>query len=167
MRIQATSPAPAVPRSWRTALLAAAFACAAALPCGAQTLYKWTDASGRVVYSDQPPTGNVKVEIVGAAPPPANPNAVKDMAAKDAQFAKRVAEKGEDAKKTEKARTDDEVKLNACRTLRLQLVQLGSSQYLLYKLNEKGEQVVMDDDERARQRAIAERLLREYQCPPA
>ena len=24
--------------------------------------YKWTDANGRVIYSDQPPSGNVKVE---------------------------------------------------------------------------------------------------------
>ena len=36
-------------------------------------LYKWTDANGRVVYSDQPPAGDVKVDTVAGPPPPANP----------------------------------------------------------------------------------------------
>src|SRR6187397_890157 len=42
--------------SFAVALLASAPAMAA--------LYKWTDASGRVIYSDQPPPGNVKVETI-------------------------------------------------------------------------------------------------------
>ena len=73
-------------RSARPALAAAMLGLGLALCAGgaAATLYKWTDANGRVVYSDQPPAGNVKYEIVGAAPPPANPNAVRDMAAQDA-----------------------------------------------------------------------------------
>ena len=40
--------------SVRTALLLAA-AVAISLPLGAQTLYKWIDAQGRVQYSDKPP----------------------------------------------------------------------------------------------------------------
>ncbi len=31
-------------------------------------MYKWTDANGRVIYSDQPPPGNVKVETINAPP---------------------------------------------------------------------------------------------------
>ena len=42
-------------------------------------LYKWTDASGVVVYSDQPPPGNSKFETIAGPPPPANPTAVKEM----------------------------------------------------------------------------------------
>jgi hypothetical protein len=65
---------------------------ALALVAGPATaaLYKWTDASGRVVYSDQPPTGNVKVETL-QGPPPANPSAVKDLANKELEFKQRQA----------------------------------------------------------------------------
>ena len=35
-----------------------------AAPSAVATTYKWTDAGGRVVYSDQPPAGNIKSEIV-------------------------------------------------------------------------------------------------------
>ncbi|MCC6869698.1 MAG: DUF4124 domain-containing protein, partial [Burkholderiales bacterium] len=49
-----------MPRITVSALLAAGALALAGTSAAA--LYKWTDASGRVVYSDQPPTGNVKVE---------------------------------------------------------------------------------------------------------
>ena len=52
-----------------------------------------------MIYSDQPPPGNVKVETLNAPPPPANPNAVKDLAAKDAEI-----------RKAKQARADEEAK---------------------------------------------------------
>ena len=67
-------------------------------------LYKWTDANGRVVYSDQPPTGNVKVETIQGPPPPSNPNAVKELAAKEAELKKRQMDSTEAAKKAEAQR---------------------------------------------------------------
>ena len=70
------------------------------------TLYKWTDANGRVVYSDQPPAGNVKVEIVGGAAPPDNPNAARDLANKDVEMKKAQRERAEESAKTGKARAD-------------------------------------------------------------
>ena len=74
----------------RYSMPAALFALAAALSLPAMAaLYKWTDANGRVVYSDQPPPGGVKSEVVGPAPPPANPNAVKEMASQDQEMRKR------------------------------------------------------------------------------
>ena len=91
----------------RNRLLACA-ALAALLPLAAPpavaALYKWVDANGRTVYSDQVPPG-VKAEQVGAAPPPANPNAAKDLANQDAEFRKRQMERADDAKKADKART--------------------------------------------------------------
>jgi len=65
----------------------AAVALALALPALATT-YKWVDAGGRVVYSDQPPTGGQKFEVVGNAAPPDNPNATREMANKDAELRK-------------------------------------------------------------------------------
>ena len=66
-------------------------------------LYKWTDASGRVIYSDQPPPGNVKVETINAPPPPANPNAVKDLANKEVELQKKKMVRTEDDAKANKA----------------------------------------------------------------
>jgi hypothetical protein len=58
-------------------------------------VYKWTDANGRVIYSDQPPPANVKVETLNAPPPPANPNAMKELAQKDAELRQRQQRAGE------------------------------------------------------------------------
>src|SRR5438067_10867100 len=99
------------PRSyaWLAVLLATALIPAAT---GAAALYKWTDASGRIVYSDQPPPGNVKSEILKGPPPPANPNAVKDLANKELEYKQRQLDKAEANAKAEKdtaaakARTD-------------------------------------------------------------
>ena len=69
--------------------LLACVAVAALLPVAAPSahaaLYKWADANGRTVYSDQVPPG-VKAELVGGAAPAANPDAVKEFANKAAEF---------------------------------------------------------------------------------
>src|SRR3979411_2220974 len=51
-------------------------------------LYKWVDENGRVAYGDQPPPG-VKPEKLNPVIGPADPNAVRDMASKDADLKKR------------------------------------------------------------------------------
>jgi hypothetical protein len=130
-------------------------------------LYKWVDANGRVVYSDQPPVGNFKFEVVGAAAPPSNPDAVKELAGKEAEFKKRQADRAEDAKKAEKARGDAQ-KLGAqCAQVRAHLANLKrSDQVVIYRLNEKGERVVMDDAARKVEVERLEQLIRERNCPP-
>src|SRR5512132_1850846 len=101
-------------------LLAAAGAASAAL-------YKWTDANGRVVYSDQPPpvSANVKAELLSAPPPSANPHAVKEMANKDAELKKRQLDRAEEAKKADKSRADADRKAESCTRLRGQIRLLG------------------------------------------
>ena len=64
---------------------------ALALPAAA-ALYKWNDENGRVVYGDTPPPG-VKAERVNPVVTPADPNALRDLAAKDAQMNKRQLER--------------------------------------------------------------------------
>src|SRR5258708_34484114 len=76
--------------------------CAASPAMGA--LYKWTDANGRVVYSDQPPTGDVKVETIAGPPPPANRTAVKEMANKEAQRKKQGSEAADQSETQAQAR---------------------------------------------------------------
>jgi len=121
-------------------------------------LYKWTDANGRVIYSDQPPPGNVKVETINAPPPPANPNAVKDLANKEVELQKKKLVRAEDDAKTNKARVDANLRLQECQRARGQQIALGQSdQIVFYTTNPQGERVAMDDAAR-----LAERQRLDY-----
>jgi hypothetical protein len=157
------------PCRWSVARLAAAAGLAAVLaaPGASAALYKWVDANGRTVYSDQPPMGNVKSEVVGAAAPAANPDAVKEMANRDAEFKKRQADRVEDAKKSEKARADAQKLAAFCAQARAQSLGLRRTDVSMYRLNEKGERVMMDDAARAAEADRLDHMLRERKCPPA
>jgi hypothetical protein len=134
----------------------------AAAPASA-ALYKWVDATGRVVYSDQPPPPGTKGEVVTTtAAPPSNPDAVKDMANRDLEQKKRLAQKEQDEKAAEKARADAMKKREACQTLRgnLRVIQSGDP---LYRIDATGKRVDMDNAAKALERERIESLLRE-QC---
>jgi Skp family chaperone for outer membrane proteins len=150
----------------RTLLLLAACLLGAALASSAAAaLYKWTDAQGRTVYSDQPPSTSVKSEQLRAPPPPANPNAAKELAQREADYRKRQTENAEAAAKSEKEREDGAKRAEACAQAKGQLKQLGESQLAIYRYNEKGEREVMDDDARGRERAKINTFLRDNKCP--
>ena len=136
-----------------------------AAPPADAALYKWVDANGRTVYSDQVPPG-VKAEPVGAAPPPANPNAVKDLANQDAEFRKRQLDRAEDGKKAEKARADAQKLATGCAQARAQIVNLRNGDFAMYKLNEKGERVFLDEAGRRAEIGRLEQSMRERNCPP-
>jgi len=126
------------------AAICAALAAAAA-PAGA-VLYKWVDANGRVTYSDQPPPGNVKVEQINAPPPPADPNAVKDLANKELELQKKKMLRAEDDTKANKARVDSNMRRQECQRARGQALALAQdSQIVFYTTNAKGERTAMDD----------------------
>ena len=94
-----------------------------ATPAGA-VLYKWIDANGRVIYSDQPPPGNVKVEVVRAPPPAANPNAVRDLANKEAELKKQQTQRADDQKKAAKTRAEQLQLQQDCTDARAQAAHL-------------------------------------------
>ena len=159
-------------RHWRSRLTAVTpvvvLACfvggmGAATPSFA-ALYKWTDANGRVVYSDQPPIGDFKVDTVSAPPPPANPNALKELAAKEAESKKKRLDAQESAKKSDQERADADRRLGVCRDVQSQMKQLASDQVAMLKYNDKGEAVNMDDAERRRKRLELENWYRSN-CP--
>lgn len=130
----------------------------------AAALYKWTDANGRVIYSDQPPSGNFKVEAINGPPPPANPNAAKELAGKEAELTqKRTLRAEEDAKAT-KARAEAGQKREQCAKVRGQIAMLApdqNQQVLIFRSNEKGEPVYMDDGTRRKEREQLEAWIRE------
>lgn len=145
--------------------LAIAFVCAAiALPAVA-ALYKWTDPNGRVVYSDQPPAGNVKYETVstsGAAP--ANPGAVRDMANKEVEMKRRANDAAEKDKKAEAQRVEMAKRQDMCQRAQSNIRQLSAEQVALVRQNEKGELVYVDDATRRRERVEIEAWVKQN-CP--
>lgn len=145
-------------------VLATALLLAASVAADA-ALYKWTDASGRVVYSDQPPTGNVKVETLSGPPPPANPNAVKEMVNKDAELKKLQLDRADGAKKGEREAVDARRVQENCVRVRDQIRQLGATQEVLVRINEKGERVVVDAQTRQRERENLEKWVAQN-CRP-
>lgn len=148
-----------------TKLVAIALVCAA--PAASAALYKWVDANGRVVYSDQPPMGNVKAEIVGAAAPPSNPDAVKEMASKEAELKKRQLDRADDAKKAEKTRAEAQKLAAFCQQARAQVAGLGRVDTVIFRVNEKGERIAMDEPARKAETERLEQMMRERKCPSA
>jgi K+-transporting ATPase c subunit len=127
----------------------------------AAALYKWTDAQGRIVYSDQPPQANVKTEQLRGAPPPANPNAAKELAQREADFRKRQADAEKATAKAGKESASSADHAESCAQARGQLKQLAESQLAIYRYNEKGEREVMDEDARGRERAKLNAWIRD------
>ena len=128
-------------------------------------MYKWTDANGRVIYSDQPPAGNFKVEAISAPPPPANPNAAKELASKDAELRQKKLSRAEEETKATKARVEANVKRDQCDKIRGQIAVLQSDQNLLYQANAKGGQVYMDNTARRKEREQLGTWIRDN-CSP-
>ena len=155
-------------RGRRSAVLPLAVALVLGAFCMVQpasaALYKWVDANGRVVYSDQPPTSDVKVETISGPPPPSNPNAPQDLANKQLDSKKQQTEAAANAKKAQAQRADVERRVDACKEARAEAARMAADQVLLYTINEKGEQVFMNDADRKRRREAAE-LFVKGNCP--
>ena len=152
-----------MPRATLSALALSLLAVTVA--AGAQAaLYKWTDAQGRVVYSDQPPSGNVKSEQLRGAPPPANPNAAKELAQRDAEFKKRQDDAAKADAKATKDRAASAEHAENCAQMRAELKQLTESQLAIYRYNANGEREVMDDDARAKERVKVNAWIRDNKC---
>jgi hypothetical protein len=147
-------------------LAALALAIAVASPGASAALYKWVDANGRTVYSDQPPM-NVKAEVVGAAAPSANPDAVKEMAQKEAELKKRQSDRVDDAKKSDKARAEAQKLASLCTQARAQAAGLRRADVAMYRLNDKGERVFMEESLRKAEADRLDQLVKDQKCPPA
>jgi hypothetical protein len=134
-----------------------------ALPAGAASLYKWVDANGRVVYSDQPPTApNIKAEKLNAAASPGDPSALKDLAQKDADLKKRAADRDEAYAKSGKDRVQKQKQAEDCARTASALTQLSWSQIVIYRANEKGEDIAMTEADRAKEKARLEAYQKEH-----
>ncbi len=127
-------------------------------------LYKWIDENGRTVYGDQPPPG-AKPERLNASVAPADPNAVRDMANKDAEIKKRQQQRIDDAAKVAKDQQDAKKKVDQCAQARGRIKTLRED-LAVYRYNEKGEKTFYEPADREKAIGENQKILRDLNCPP-
>ena len=139
-------------------------------------VYKWVDADGTVHYSDQPPQGDVKEQSLGiksgtsgTEAPGTEKAAAKSAAPKtyieqDAEFRKRQVEAEAKRAKEEKVLAEAKEARQNCEHARSSLQSLQSGQRVV-KYNEKGERVYIEDNEREREIANAQKGVDSW-CNP-
>jgi hypothetical protein len=124
-------------------------------------LFKWTDAQGKVNYSDQPPTVNAQT-VKGSSPAQAETasQATQALNAQDQAYQKRLKD-AEDARlKADKEAELTRIKRENCDKARNNLSTLQNTPRV-YFTNAAGQRVYMDDAARAsalvnNQKAVSE-----------
>jgi hypothetical protein len=151
----------------RLTLAALAFALAA--PAQAQ-MYKWVDSTGRVQYSDRPPAAGTKAEqvtksnvsAVGSQSPSASSKeGAKTPADLEADFRKRQVDRAEAEKKQQQAAAEQKQNKESCDAARRNLAALQSGQRMA-RYDAKGEISYMEDADRAREMARAQKQVQDY-----
>lgn len=126
-----------------------------ALPCAAE-MYKWTDAQGRVHYSDQPPPPDARKSTVKPAKPAApaaggrETAAPKTVAEQEAEFRKRRVEAAEREAAEQKAAQEEAEKKRNCEQAQGQLKALQAGGRLV-RFNAQGEREYLDDAQAAQE----------------
>ncbi len=129
-------------------------------------MYKWVDDNGRVVYGDTPPAGVKAERIKTAGTPPADPAAVRDLAAKDAEVKKRMQQRTDDEAKVDKDRADQNLRRSQCQQAVGRVKSLREDANV-YRYNEKGERVFLDTAAREEMIAQNQKIMRDLGCTPA
>ena len=141
------------------AAMAATFATAAI----AEDIYKWTDTDGNVHYGDRP-TGSDNEERLTISYKRTNSASVQKrvQGRQDAASARRdaTAAAAEEAKTAAEAAAEAEEQQKRCDTYRAQLEVMVQSRRL-YKEDENGERVYLDDTQRQEARDKTENLISE------
>ena len=130
----------------------------------AQGIYKWTDADGNVHYEDRP-SGDPSEELINVVYNRTSNSAVQGRVQNrlDSQASRNeanaVAEQEAAAAAEQAAEADDRKK--KCTSYRAKLQTMLQSNRL-YREDENGERVYLDDSQRAESRQRAEELIQEY-----
>src|SRR5262245_48934520 len=132
--------------------------------------YKWVDQDGKVRYGDVPPPG-VKAQrlkppsggYAAPAPSTAAPAGKKDekKLTPEQAFQKRQKDAQESDAKADKERQEAELKRANCSQAQDRLRSIQSGQRVA-RTNAAGEQVYLEDNEIAQERARAEKLVSEW-----
>lgn len=127
-------------------------------------IFKWTDEDGNVHFGDKP-VGGGETEKVAIQSRPTNPERVQAMVQSRAEAAAKAAE--EEAAATPPGPTPEELQAQAdaraekCDKYREQLQRFVRSRRL-YREDESGERVYLDEDEMQATREKAENRVQEF-----
>ncbi len=134
-----------------------------ALPAYAQ--WSWRDASGRVVYSDQPPPVGIKPDQVLREPKPGsslpspgasssseNKSGPKTIAEREMEFRKRQQERADGEKKQQEEQTRSAQRAQECDRMRGYLRALEDG-IRVSRTNAQGEREYLDDAQRTAETA--------------
>jgi len=117
-------------------------------------IYTWRDASGKVHYSDTPPTDANAKKIDSGVPAsndsPAANNPGRSLAEQEAAFRKRQAEAEKARAKSEQDKKDLAERQRNCQDARAQLDALESGRRI-GRINAQGEAIPLDDEMRAQE----------------
>ncbi len=131
--------------------------CLLATPIALAGSYRWVDENGQTHFGDRPPAGTASDEVSFDPPPAGSDATVRERRQRINEFLEQN-EKERTERNRIKAR---EAALTAkneahCQALRARLIHLKSVSGI-YRLNNEGERIFVDDEEN-------ERLRREFQA---
>lgn len=121
-------------------------------------LYKWVDKDGKVTYSDQPPPAQQSKQLnlnTGVASPPA-----RSAIERDKEIEKGRAEAREKSKVASEKERKSEVDQENCKAARAYLKTVESG-VRVSTVDDKGEQVILDDEQIAAERVKAQKAVAE------
>jgi hypothetical protein len=125
-------------------------------------LYKWTDAQGKVHYSDQPPTVNAQaIKGTTAGQAEITNQATQSLNAKDQEYQKRRKEADEARAKAEKEAEQARVKRENCDKARNNLSTLQNTPRV-YTTDAAGQRTYMDEAARANALANSQKAISEF-----
>jgi hypothetical protein len=125
-------------------------------------LYKWTDAQGKVHYTDQPPT--LKAQVIKnstAGQADITSQATQSLDAKDQAYQKRRKEADDARTKADKEAELARVQRENCAKARSNLSTLQNSARV-YSTNAAGQRTYMDDDARARELTSSQKAVSDF-----
>lgn len=121
-------------------------------------LYKWVDKDGKVTYSDQPPPAQQSKQLnlnTGVASPP-----TRSAIERDKEIEKGRVEAREKAKVASEKERKSEIDQQNCKAARAYLKTVESG-VRVSTMDDKGEQVILDDDQIAAERVKAQKAVDE------
>jgi hypothetical protein len=121
-------------------------------------LYKWVDKDGKVTYSDQPPPAQQSKQLnlnTGVASPPA-----RSAIERDKEIEKGRVEAREKSKVASEKERKSEMDQENCKSARAYLKTVESG-VRVSTVDDKGEQVILDDEQIAAERAKAQKAVDE------
>lgn len=155
----------AAPSTFRGGLAALTILVAVSMiaPNAGADVYKWVDDRGRVHYGDSPPPDQ-SVQSVRTPPPPPEEEVLRSRSRMDELTEDRKSDQEQEAQRRKEETAAERERIareNRCRAAKRELHVLELERPV-YRLDEEGNRVYLDDDRRATEIGRARGRIRDY-----